>query len=236
MYRIAIIENEKEFIDIMTEYLIKYSREENIEFSIETFNDASSFLFDFHKQYDIIFTDIDMPKINGYDASKKIRSIDENVVLVFVTQLTQYAIKGYEVDASDYILKPIEYNSLKLKMKRFVKQVHKRNEDIIIVATSTNEKVTLKLSEIIYIESDDHLLKYKTKDNEYFSFGSLNKLESKLSSLFFRCHSSYLINLSYVKKLEQKSIYLKNDFIIPLSRARRKIFLQEIQNYYINGD
>lgn len=236
MLRIAIIEDDKVCMNKLADYIKQFSSDEKIELSIETFNDAPSFLFSFQQQYDIIFTDIDMPKINGYDASKMIREKDENVVLVFVTQLTQYAIKGYEVNASDYILKPVEYDSLKLKMKRFVKLVSKKNEDMITISTSTDEKVAIKLNSLIYIESDDHLLKYVTNDNEYYSFGSLKKCDSKFPSLFFRCHASYLINLSYVERLEKYTIFLKNGFNIPLSRSKKKEFMEAIQNLYINGE
>ena len=107
MYRIAIVEDDKSFIEELKKYLEQYSQEEGQEFEISTFYDGEEILENHVSGYDLILLDIEMPKVNGMDAAEKIREADENVVLMFITNMAQYAIRGYSVGALDFVMKPI---------------------------------------------------------------------------------------------------------------------------------
>lgn len=236
MYKIAIVEDDENFSNQLKEFLKKILVEKGIIFEIDSYLNPDDFFKGFNKQYDLIFSDIDMPKMNGYEACKKIREIDNDVTIVFVTQLTQFAIKGYEVDATDYILKPLNFESFKLKIDRILNHIKKKNSGSFIISLSSSEKVTIKYSELIYISSDDHFLEFGTEKEIYNSFGTLKKYEESLNQNFYRCHSSYIINLAFVMKLDKNCVIMKNNKEIPISRNRRKEFVQHLQDYYLRGE
>ena len=115
MFKVAIVEDSIKDFTLLKSYLEQYEKENNIEFNIQCFENGIRFLDKFSANYDIIFMDIDMPYMNGLEVSKKIREIDKTVVLIFVTNLSQYAVNGYEVEALDYIVKPISYFNFSIK-------------------------------------------------------------------------------------------------------------------------
>ena len=94
MYHIAIVEDEKESREQLKEYILEYGKEHNLEFQISVFNDGAEILEGYTSTYDIILLDIEMPKVNGMDAAEQIRGMDESVVLMFITNMASYAIRG----------------------------------------------------------------------------------------------------------------------------------------------
>ena len=121
MIRIAIVEDDQSADDQLTACLEKLSLQSKEVFDLSHYPDAQQFLFAFHSQFDLIFMDIEMPNMDGLSAARRMREIDSNVALVFVTNLARYAINGYEVSALDYILKPLDYDAFYLKMQKVLR-------------------------------------------------------------------------------------------------------------------
>lgn len=233
--KIAIIEDEHNAAESLKQCILQYEKEFGKQFSIDIFYDAEQFLEDFKKDYSIIFTDIDMPKINGLDVARGIRKQDNQVTLVFVTNLSQYAIYGYEVDAIDYILKPLTYDQFKIKMMRIIRHSKISEKEETIMVSTANGKIAIPLSDLIYIESDDHLLTYHMKNSSIDSFGTMKNLERNLPDTFFRCNTCYIVNLKQVSGIEKTEVILKGDIRLSVSRARRKEFLAALHNFFIQG-
>ena len=118
MIRIALIEDESEAKDLFMTNLDRYSKEHGVEFTVAHFCNAMTFLESYKPVYDIVFMDIKMPDMNGLDAAHRLRQLDPSVILIFLTNLSQYAVRGYEVNALDFIVKPISYYVLVLKLER----------------------------------------------------------------------------------------------------------------------
>lgn len=113
MIRIAIVEDEEQYVQQLTEYLQEYQKSSNEEIDITVYRDGDEITSKYKSQFDIILMDIQMKFVNGMTAAEEIRSVDSSVVIIFITNMTQYAIQGYKVGAMDYILKPISYFAFK---------------------------------------------------------------------------------------------------------------------------
>ena len=106
MINVAIVEDEKQAADRLCSLFCRYERERGEKFRVVVFSDPVTFLANYSPDYELIMMDIDMPDLNGMDAVRKLREADREVMVIFVTNLAQYAVKGYEVDAFDFIVKP----------------------------------------------------------------------------------------------------------------------------------
>ena len=111
MRNVAVIEDEKSASDALGQHLKRYGAETGEEFKIYVFPDAETFLQNYKADYDVVFMDIELPGMNGMTAARELRKLDGKVVLVFVTNMSQFAVGGYEVGAFDFILKPVNYSS-----------------------------------------------------------------------------------------------------------------------------
>ena len=129
MIHIAIVEDETEHADRLAEFVEKYAEEIHASIKITRFGNAVSLIDGYKADYDLIFLDIKMPYLDGMDAAHKLRELDRDVLIVFVTSMRQYALAGYAVDAADFLVKPIEYADFSLKMARIFKRLVSRTEN-----------------------------------------------------------------------------------------------------------
>lgn len=232
-YNVAIVDDEQQSIDSLKQCLDLYTNEFGVIFNTELFTDGANFLSGYKPEYDVVFMDVDMPKLNGLLTAKSLRTFDDNVVLVFVTNLAKYAIKGYEVNARDYILKPLNYSAFKMKIKRILASVKIKNNKNILL---TNNGTTVKIDEssIYYIEINNHNIIYHTAKGDFSSYGSMKLVEKNLSkSQFFRCNSGYLVNLEQISKVIGNEAIISNGDRLVISRARKKEFLERVHKFYM---
>lgn len=236
MLNIAIVEDEKEMSNCLRDYLIKFFNEENISIDISIFDNGNIFLEKYKLNYNLIFLDIKMPSIDGMEVAQKIRKIDKNVMIIFVTSLAQYAIKGYEVNAFDYILKPIDYYNFKLKMSRalvFLNSINNRS----FVVEYKNVIKRISVDELMYIEIYDHRLYFHLLNNENISsYGTMKTyIELLKDDSFMLCNQCYFINLKYVREVTSDYV-LVGDKQLSLSRPKRQEFIRALNNYLSSGD
>lgn len=230
MYHIAIVEDEREFVEQLQEYLDQYKKEKNLEFKISVFYDGAEILEQYKPEYDLILLDIEMPKINGMDAALKIREMDEQVEIMFITNMAQYALQGYSVGALDYVLKPINYYTFAMKMTRVLKRVQKKESKEILL-NLPHGVVKLDAKEIYYIEVQNHILHYHTTEGEYVLRGSLQGAEEMLKDYpFARCNHWYIVNLRHVKEI-RKNIAVVGTRELEISRRNKMTFLKALTEY-----
>ena len=174
MIRIAVVEDLEDEARQLTKCIEQYGREKNEVFAVERFSDGLAFMEGYEPRYDIIFMDINMPLMSGLSAAKRLRVVDPSVCLIFVTQMAQYALNGYEVGASDYILKPVTYGSFALRFDRAVASAKGRQHHAVLLKTQSGLS-RIDTNSICYVEVNKHLVVYHTVNGDLESWESLKR-------------------------------------------------------------
>ncbi len=231
MIRIAIVEDEEKCRELLENHAKRFAREEPAELEITAFSDGLQLVERYTPRFDVIFLDIQMPQMDGMEAARRIREHDEDVILIFVTNLAQMALKAFEVSATDFVIKPVSYPAFQQKMKKVVRMLAKRPQSFVMLPFKGGMQ-KMPAEEIYYIEVRDHRLYCHTAEGEkLMASGTLSALEAKLAEAHFsRCNSCYLVNLRYVSSIARDSITVGED-TLAVSRSRKKAFLQELAEY-----
>ena len=217
----------------MQMFIQRYARSESIEICVDEFDRAEKFLQQYKPVYDIVLMAIDLPGLDGMEAAKRLRKQDADVVLVFVTSLARHAIKGYEVDALDFVLKPLSYYAFSVKLERALQRVKQRAADHIMLKTSSGVH-RLDIRQIYYLETNSRMLYYHTSSGVYSVRASLSSAEQALQNYSFaRCNQCYLVNLQHVTDLRDECVVVAGT-TLEISRRNRKAF-QAALVAYIGG-
>ena len=234
MIRVAFVEDEEQCVIGLKGHIEKFSQNTGLLFSSVWFKNGLHFLSEYEPNYDIVFMDIKMPYIDGMETSRKLREVDQNVALIFITNLMQYAIKGYEVNALDFMLKPVKYYDFEMKMNKAIEYIQKHQNDSIAIEIGDGKK-KIQLSEIFYIEVHNHTLIFHTEKGNYQTYGQLSKIEEKLKDKnFSKCNNCYLVNLRHVTETHSDFIVVGTDKVM-VSRRKKKEFMELLFNYLGGG-
>ena len=153
--------------------------------------------------------------------------------LVIVTSIEQYAIKGYEVSAADFILKPLKYPLFASKLQRVIFRLAADAQSVSVAVRQKENAAFIPARNIYYIEVSGHDVVYHTIEGNIEAYGSLSKVEKSLSGTgFARCSAWCLVNLKHVEGLYGEEIKLYNGETLRISRTKRKAFMQALSDYY----
>lgn len=230
MIRIAVVEDEKSYQDKLKEYIGRFETECGQPFQITFFRDGLDIVDDYRPIWDIILMDIKMKHMDGMETAGKIRRYDPAVLIIFITTMAQYAIKGYEVDALDFVLKPITYSQFSQKMQKALAML-KKGEDKFLLLPQEDRKERVSTNEILFIEVRNHYLHVVTGGTTYVMRYSMQEIEKELQDYHFvRCNNSYLVNLKNVTGVQKDSV-LVGTHELPISRPKKKLFLKALSDY-----
>lgn len=230
MVKVAIVDDERKEREILETHFKNLAKELHEDILTETYEAGESLIDVYDYSYDLICLDIDMQGLNGIEVAKKIRKKDEKVLIMFITNMAQMAIRGYEVQAWDFILKPINYYSFVMKMRNALEMIRTRKSRHIVLSTPTGFQ-KISSDDIYYIEVSGHYLFFHTVNGIFKQKASLKGVEEKLSGLSFkRCNNCYLINLKHVDCVSKEDLQIAGNWL-KISRPKRKQFLQALTNY-----
>lgn len=195
-------------------------------------------------QPDLIFLDVQMPKINGFEM---LELLDEPPAVIFVTAFDEYAVQAFEVNAVDYLLKPIDPSRLekaiaKITTKQITSKEAKEKIQNVLLPEQTQRVVVkeqgeikiIPLERILFLEAADDYVKVYTKEKYYLKYQTMARFEQQLpAQQFVRIHRSHIVNVSFINKIEllekeQYTVLLNNGQNLPVSKtgyAKLKTFL-----------
>ena len=232
MLHVAVVEDNEQDTKYLIANLMRYGQEKGIEIEIQTYASSIHFLDQYRGDRDIVFMDIDMPALNGMDAARALRKKDAHVLLIFVTALARFALNGYEVDALDFIVKPLQYNFFSAKMTRAVKKLSLEKR-VKLLIKSSERTVCIFADEIRYVDIFNHVLTFHMEKEAISTRGAMKDvLETLQDERFILANKSCTVNIQYVQMIDKDDVVLTDGVRIPIGRTRKAKFMQQIADYY----
>ena len=233
MIRIAICDDEKHMSDHIRSMVSDFFRKKNQEISLHMFSSGEE-LLSYNGHINILFLDIQMKGMDGMETARKLRADQFQGFLVFITVLKEMVFQSFEVQAYDYLVKPVDEKQFEKTMERLYASMQNASEDSLLVQKGYEGRIVQK-DEIVFCEIIDRKIYLNLASGEVVDYYErIENLETKLDNRFYRCHRSYLINLKHLKGYKNGTAYMDNGKEIPVSRLRSKEFSGVVLQYMKN--
>ncbi len=229
MIKIAICDDEPAVCQIMSRKVEDYMHVLKEHCEIKCFISATQ-LLKTSCSHDLFLLDIQMPEQDGITLAKKIRESQNRSIIIFITALSESVYDAFEVEALDYICKPIDESRLQKALNRAVTKIKENKNNSLFIQTMSWCK-SVKLEDIYYCEVKNRKIYLHTKNGVIEYYCKLEELEKQLDYRFVRCHRSYLVNLNYLLEYSAREITLENGERVPASRLRHQEFMDAMMLY-----
>ena len=230
MARIAVAEDDAAWAWQLRQYVDQYAAQTGRSLDLTVYSDGERLVNEYHSQFDVILLDVEMRFLDGMATAELIRRTDPEVVIIFITNMAQYAVRGYEVNALDYMLKPVSYDTFAQRLGRALSRIHRREKGFIALSVRGGV-MKLATEDITFVESQGHRLIYHTTTGEFTSSGTIKEAEEILSGAsFFRSNKGYLLNLEHVEGVQDGCALVAGQQLL-ISRARKAPFMEALAAY-----
>ena len=231
MKNIAVVEDQDGAASNLASYIEKFAAQTEQKFNIVRFRTGTDFLEDYRAVYAVAFMDSQMPGINGMDAAVELRRRDKTVSIIFITNLVQYAQKGYEVDAVGFLVKPVNYYDFSMKFQKAL-DIYVMNEERGITLSLPGGMCRISTDKLMFVEIINHRLYYHLVDDVVEMTGVLSNVEKQLHDYgFLRCNKCYLVNPKFIVSVRNSEVQVGNH-TLQISRPRRAAFMAELANWF----
>ena len=213
--------------------VLNFFRKKNREISLRMFSGGEE-LLSYNGQIDILFLDIQMKDMDGMETARKLRADKFRGFLVFITVLKEMVFQSFEVQAYDYLVKPVGDKQFEKTMERLYASMQNASEDSLLVQKGYEGRI-IREDEIVFCEIIDRKIYLNLASGEVVDYYErIENLETKLNNRFYRCHRSYLINLKHLKGYKNGTACMDNGKEIPVSRLRSREFSGVVLQYMKN--
>ncbi|OZG59555.1 DNA-binding response regulator [Bifidobacterium lemurum] len=228
--RIAIVDDDGEARAILNDHLRRYERSHSdVLFDVHEYESGEAMLRNWRGDADVVMLDVEMGDLDGFETARAIRERDIDVTLLFVTNMAQFAIRGYEVNALSYLLKPVSYFAFAREIDRCLTAKRVRGSNETMTFSTARGVARVPLSHITYLECSKHKIIVHAVDARYEFTGTLKSFLPQLEGKgFVTVNSCYLVNLRYVVAVDQTICQLRDDTRLAVSRRRRKQLLEAL--------
>lgn len=226
MFTIAICDDEQFFLNSIRKKVGQYFTMHNLSHRISEFQDGESLLLS-QQVYDIILMDLKLPGKNGMDVIGQLRKNKKESQVIFITAYQEYALQAFHVDAAHYLLKPVTDENLYEALGRSVERIRKYDTKTLSITKGKRTDIIL-LKDILYCEAMDHRIYIHTSAASYDYLGTLDELHKHLDSRFFRCHKSFIVNITQVVSSQGDTATVTGGGQVLISRRKQRDFTQEL--------
>lgn len=216
--RFAIVDDNKLDIENVRDKVKEWGECKGIDTTFLEFDSAEAFLFSYEdvKNYDVLLLDIEMKDMDGVEMAKRIRKVDSDVVIIFITGYSDYILDGYDVGALNYLMKPLDKEKFFRVLDTALTKLESNSKSIIL---STNEEISkVQLNSISYIDVDRNYIMVHA-DKNYRVKRTLGSIEEELDERFLRIGRSALINIEKVIRVTRTDVFLNTNETVPLPRG-----------------
>lgn len=229
MIRIGVVEDDPLGVDLLLSHLDRLQRDTGERFTVRAFSDGAHILRGYEPQWDLLLLDIQMEHVDGMQTARRIREVDSEVIIIFVTSSPQYAVSGYQVGALSYLLKPVGYAAFARELERSLNQLRTRARRDMLISTVDGSRRRVDLADVLFVESLKHKVAVQTPETRHLVVSSMRAMEAELvEESFFRIHSGYLVNLHHVVEVEGNECRIRGGARLQISRARKQEFLSAL--------
>lgn len=231
MIKVAICDDEPHMAQEISDHLSTYMEERRMSaYSVSCFSNGRS-LLESDCNFDLIFLDIQMEQPDGMETARLLRQRSNHSLMVFVTILKEFVFDAFEVEAYDYLIKPLDGNHFRRTMDRAIKVLEQRTAKSIIIKRGMSCEV-ISLAQIVYCEIQGRKIYIHQNDGKIIGYyEKLDDFEHRVDGRFFRCHRSYLVNLDYVRGNYAGQVTLSQGEQIPVSRLREQELTQALLRF-----
>ncbi len=220
MLKAAVVCDEKSICRRLNEFVRDYGRKNGIDLSIDVYSNGGIFLCDGKTAYDAIIIRVELGGMDGFDVAERVRKHDGEAGIIFVADSAKDAIKGYDFEASGYLVRPFEYSAFALAFDKICKRAPDRSHGNVIIKTSKSYE-RVRVSDILYVKKQHNYIVYSTVGGEYAERGSMETAVEKLAGYgFAQCNSGCLVNINAVNRIGGDYVAV-GDAVLPISRSRR---------------
>ena len=233
VYRLVAVEDNDHEYERLRRCLEQYGSHSGVQLNLTRFTSAEAFLEAWRGSSDLVLMDIELPGMNGMQCAEKLRRVDTYVPLVFITNLAQYAVNGYAVDALDYIVKPIQPERLRFVMDKVLLRLRESRRSKRISIRNVSAVASVGSDEITYLEVNGHQMTiHLTNGQEKNATGSITAMYEELKEYGFeRCNSCYLVNMRHIAEIREDMVCMVNGDQLLISKRKRKEFMDRFMDY-----
>ena len=236
---IAICDDEKSYHKIFLGYVKNYlalheNNCENVVIDCYSCGEQLIEAYETGKLYDLVYLDIKMKKVSGFDAAKIIRDYDTKALIIFITSLKDYIFNSFEYQPFWFLIKPVYEEKFNHVFKQAIAQINDKKNRRYSFYTRDRGLISLEINKIIYLESILRKITLYTSNQQYTYYANLKEEEDKLTDFnFIRIHKGYLVNMEYIQRINKSNIVLKNSMILPLSEHRLKAVFDSFTSFLV---